>query len=231
MKSQDALILALLVVLIIIFVYQGSDMMSRRKKCKCPRREGFCGAGRRLHLTAADVRREQGAPPYTKLQNRIDSVIGSPDAQQLLQNPQRMKAYYRSSAMAKPEDIMSAERAMWAAATEQDRIAPYNTEKMSEPMEDTMQHFETAPAIDYGSMITDLVVDPRTRDNHRQWVNEMKGWAGTSTIKIDDLQDEDYLPFTGLRRPQAGVGQYNPMQITQVDDGMLARNAKFNFKG
>lgn len=175
--------------------------------------------------------RTYGAP-YTSIQNSIDSVRGNPDAKDILmQGRPAFQAYHRSSAELRPEDLMAAERAAWVQAAEQDRIAPYDIEKMSNPSEDTMQHSETAPAIDYQAMITDLVVDPRTRMNHSQWVNEMRGWTGTTQMKVDILEPELYLDWNGLRMPQAGVGQYNPLQLTEVDDTDLAKNKPFRFNG
>jgi hypothetical protein len=126
---------------------------------------------------------------------------------------------------------MHAERTAWAVAAEAGTRAPYDLEKMTEPSTDTMQHFETAPALDYSTMITDLVTDSRTRENHEQWVNEMKGWNGTTTMKVDTFEPQLYLNWQGLRMPQAGVGQFNPLQLTEVDDTMLAVNKDFRFNG
>ena len=199
------------------------------------RRERFEGGGgaRGPRLSQRELTRLRNTRflPYTAIQNKVDSVVGNPDAEDILKSPARMEAYYRSQAMITPEEMMSAERAMWVQAADQDRTAPYNVERMSEPADDTMQAHSTAPALNYQDMITDLVVDPRTRENHGLWVNEMKGWSGTTTMKVDTFEPELYLNWQGLRMPQAGVGQYNPMQLTEVDDSMLARNHRFNFQG
>lgn len=168
--------------------------------------------------------------PYTAIQNQIDEVRGNPDATAILdQGREAIAAYRRSQADVSPEDIMHAERAAWGVAAEADHRAPFNTEKMFDQAADTMQHFEGAPAIDYQTMVQDLVIDPRTRENHNQWVEEMAGWTGTTTMKVDSFEPQLYLNWQGLRMPQAGVGQYNPLQLTEVDDSMLAVNKPFHF--
>ncbi len=170
--------------------------------------------------------------PYVGVQNAIEAVRGDPDAHAILQEGRpALEAVYRSTAMLTPEDLMKAESAAWAAATEADQAAPFNTEKMTNIDEDTMQHFETAPAQDHMTMIQDLVVDPRMRDNQELWAQEMRGWSGTSTIKADTFEPQLYLNWQGLRMPQAGVGQVNPLQLTEVDDSDLAVNRPFKFNG
>ncbi len=170
--------------------------------------------------------------PRTVMSRRIDAARGSPDAKPLVQSRlPRMGQYFNPGLITKPEDISRAERALWFEAAERDNIAPYNTEEMFDNGTDAMQHHKTAPAADYSTLITDIVVDPRTRQNHEMWTNEMKGWSGTTTMKVDDLEMENYLDFQGLARPQAGVTIYNPMMLTEIDNSDLARNKPFHFNG
>lgn len=229
-RERKPLVIALVAVLLIVAVV--IVVRDRKKKAKMApaaarRREGMVGAPGPTDMWARAT-----LAPYTSIQNSIDSVRGNPDAKAILeQGRPAFAAYHRSSAELRPEDLMSAERQAWVLAAEQDRVAPYNVEKMSDPAQDTMQHSETAPAIDYQTMITDLVIDPRTRMNHSQWVNEMQGWSGTTTMKVDTFEPQLYLTWQGLRMPQAGVGQYNPLQLTEVDDTDLAVNKPFHFNG
>ena len=173
MKPRDYIVIALLTVLVIVVIVQGkrkapADTMVGKRKERMVRGPG-----------PTDVWAQTYGAPYTSIQNAIGRVRGNPEAKNiLLQGRPAFQAFNRSSGDLRPEDLMAAERAAWALAAEQDRVAPYDIEKMTNPSEDTMQHFETAPALDYQAMITDLVVDPRTRMNHSQWVNEMRGWTG-----------------------------------------------------
>jgi hypothetical protein len=228
-----AVLIALVIVAILAIV-----------KCKKPKSEGFSGSGcpatsRRPGSGSGAVgngyrqlAREYSKAPYAALQNAIGEVRGRPDAKDLLlSGPGPLEAVQRSQALLTPEDLMAAERAAWAVSAEREMAAPYNVEKMTDPGSDTLQAYETSPAIDYQTMITDLVVDPRTRENHRQWIGEMTGWSGTTTMKVDILEPELYLDWHGLRMPQAGVGQYNPLQLTEVDDTDLAKNRDFRFQG
>jgi hypothetical protein len=228
MTSRECALIAVLTVIVIIVICRAKN--SRNGGAK----SGMCGVRETLVNSPGplDLWVETPRAPYTYIQNSIDAVRGSPDATNiLLQGRPAFNAYTRSSAELRPEDLAAAERAAWMQAAEQDRIAPYDIEKMTDPAKDTMQHFETAPALDYQSMITDLVVDPRTRMNHHQWVDEMQGWSGTTTMKVDTFEPQLYLNWQGLQMPQAGVGQYNPLQLTEVDDTMLAVNKPFRFNG
>lgn len=219
---------AIIIVLIIVIVCRVASKKTGRKWCGLrKRRDGFHD-----RMLPGEMTVRASLAPYAAIQNSIDAVRGNPDARDILQQGRpALKAYMHSSAELKPEDLMAAERAAWVVAAEQDRVAPFNIEKMTNAADDTMQHFETAPAIDYQTMVTDLVVDPRTRMNHAQWVDEMKGWSGTTTMKVDRFEPQLYLNWQGLRMPQAGVGQYNPLQLTEVDDTDLAVNRPFNFNG
>lgn len=219
------IVTAALVVLVVLLTYEVAFRHNQDWKKWWPRREGMTGAP---GPTDQWVRAERH--PYTAVQNAVGLVRGSPDATDILmQGRPALTAYQRAGAELKPEDLAAAERAAWMLASERDAVAPYNVEKMSDPAEDTMQAHETAPAADWDTMITDLVVDPRTRMNHKLWVDEMQGWSGTTTMKVDTFEPQLYLNWRGLRMPQAGVGQVNPLQLTEVDDTMLAVNKDFRF--
>ena len=84
---------------------------------------------------------------------------------------------------------------------------------------------------DYTGYLTDLVTDPRTRETHKQWVEEMKPWSGTA-ITVDNMDEamEASTSFLGLRRPQAAP-QYNPYFVTELDPSTFKNNPKFIFQG
>jgi hypothetical protein len=227
MKPNDAILIALLVVLVIVIAFQfKGDWMKQR--------DGFSPRGDVGGNTFAHQQYPGGAyNPYTVLNNELSEIRGyrndgynQPPVYRL---PHGLDAYHRAGAHLKPEDIAEAERGQWYAATEADHSGQFNTELTQDTTSDTMQYHSASPAGDYGSYITDLIVDPRTKDNHRRWVEEMKPWSG-APMKVDDLDVEPTIDFIGLRRPQAVV-VYNPTSLTEIGPEDLISNAKFNFRG
>ncbi len=224
MRSNDTLTIALLAALVVVLAYYSG-----------------CG-GKREHFEA---------DPYAALHQQLDAVRGSPDAAHQLGgagNPNatalppgsairasgpsfsaRDYSMTGAGASATPEQVAEAEREQWFSATEDENTGHFNTELAQDATADTLQYHSAAPAIDYDGYITDLVADPRTKENHRRWVAEMRPWSGAA-MKVDDLDPENFLHFQGLRRPQAVV-QHNPLQLTEVDTRHLAKNKKFNFQG
>jgi hypothetical protein len=214
MKSNDAVLVALLVVLVLIVAYQGSSWM----------RGGGCDA-----FSAGPSNN-----PYAALNKQLDAARGS--RVDGYNQPRSLDARARDQSgqssfggRSGPEAVAEAERELWNAALEADNAGSFNSEVAQDVSADTMQYHSAAPPGDYDSYITDLVVDPRTRDNHRKWVEEMKPWSGTA-MTVDDLDLEPTVDFIGLRRPQA-VAQYNPLQLTEIDSGDLISNPRFNFRG
>ena len=139
------------------------------------------------------------------------------------------------------EDLSKTEMGAWfantdtGAATDVMLMAQSGSGSMGAENKSNFESFDsgtedfTDPRADYGSYVTNLIVDPRTQDNHSKWVDEMKPWSGTAR-KVDTLEVENYVDFRGLRRPQAVV-QHNPMMLTEVDSHDLSKHNKFNFQG
>lgn len=223
MDRRASIILAIVVVvaLVLFYVYHVRDSGATKPSP----REGFTGG-----QCQQTMWRKQVMPPHTAIQNRVDMAIGNPEAKKLINDPKLMMAYVRGQSQATPEDIMTAERTAWLAASEGAAAGRFDVERMTNMADDTLQCHTSAPAMDYVSMVTDLITDPRLQENHGKWVQEMVPFNKT-WIKIDDLEMENYLDFQGLQRPQAGVGVYNPMMLTEIDDSDLARNHRFNFQG
>lgn len=230
MKCNDSLLVALLAVLIIIVVFQSScwmkmrgDMHQRHHNSSC---DGFASGLAHQH---------EGDNPYTALHNKLELIRGSRHdgygQKPVWDQPHGLDRYIRSGAHLRPEDIAEAEREQWFAATEASHSEGFNTELSQDMQTDTMQYHTTQPSIDYSGLITDLVVDPRTRENHQRWAEEMKPWSGTAMM-VDNMDEamEAGADFIGLRRPQAIV-QHNPLQLTERDTYTYATNPKFNFKG
>jgi len=234
MKSNDAVLVALLVVLVLIVAYQSGWMKSQGRGSGGG--EDFAAA---TAATAAAPVHQQYPPghhnPYTVLNKQLDAVRGHRhdgyNQPPLWRQPHGLDRYHRSGAHLTPERVAEAEREQWYSATEVDQTGSYNTELAHDAHADVMQYHTAQPAIDYSGFITDLVVDPRTRDNHQRWAEEMKPWSGTAAM-VDDMDEamEASTHFVGLRRPQAIV-QHNPLQLTERDTHTFSSNPKFNFRG
>jgi hypothetical protein len=225
--SNDALLVALLVVLIIVVAFQGNGpLMMKGRGGKC---DGFTAGAVHQQYTPGPHN------PYTVLNKQLDAVRGQRNdgynQAPLWQQPHGLDRYHRSGAHLRPEQIAEAEREQWFSDTGMGHSEGFNPEHAQDTQTDTMRYHSTQPGIDYSGYITDLVVDPRTRDNHRRWVEEMKPWSGTAMM-VDNMDEamEAGTHFTGLRRPQAVV-QHNPLQLTERDTGTFSSNSKFNFKG
>lgn len=220
MNSSHAILIALLVLLIAIVVW-GMYGPGRGKKC-----EGF-GPAPLPHHTAYDlIHRQIGA-----IRGVRNDGYNQPFP---LNSVAAIDRYHRYGANLKPEDISKAERTAWFMSGELGHTS-FDNEQVFDPAAAITTWHATKEGMnggmDYGSYITDLISDPRTRENHGRWVDEMKPWSGTSQ-KVDTLDEamEATLNFQGLRRPQP-VAQYNPMMLTEVDADILAVNKKFNFQG
>jgi hypothetical protein len=222
MKSNDAILIALLVVLVIVVVCWGGGWMKKRGRF-----DGF--------TTTQAAPFEYGTyNPYTVLNQQLSEIRGyrndGYNQKPFYELPQGLDRYHRSGADIKPEEVSRAERDAWYFAPTRDHAGTFNTELIQDPTSDTMQFHDTSvPDIDYGTYITDLIIDPRTKDNHQRWVEEMRPWSGTATT-VDTFDVEPYIDFIGLRRPQAVV-QFNPLQLTEVDTYDISGNHKFNFQG
>jgi hypothetical protein len=87
--------------------------------------------------------------------------------------------------------------------------------------------------MDYARYTTDSIVDPRMRENHRKWVEEMGPWSGSLRPNdVDDMNEalEASTHFSGLRRPQQ-VPVDNPTQVTELGPEHYSGNGKFRFNG
>jgi hypothetical protein len=228
MNTTAAIIIALLVVLFIVVAYKMGWVA--KAKTMMSSKAGFVNA----YTGTAVPKPYQGGDynPYTVLDKRLATIRGArpKDAYNQVpwfRLPGGLDAYHKAGATVKPSQIQSAEQQQWYA--ESSAMTPaFNPEKAHEGFTSDADS-AGGTGINYDDYVTDLVVDPRTRDNHRKWVEEMKPWSGVA-MKVDNLDLEPDVNFIGLRRPQAVV-QYNPLQLTEVDTSDLSVNSKFNFRG
>lgn len=127
-----------------------------------------------------------------------------------------------------PELIAQAEREAWGAEIGPDHTPHYDTENAYD--NNPSLHHSAPATMDYGEHVKSLVVDPRTEENHRQWVKGALPYAGTAR-GIDTLDVGDYIHFQGLRRPQAITQSRDSLFVTEIGTDDLTHNPKFNFRG
>jgi hypothetical protein len=232
MHSENALLVALLIVLVIIIASQGGVW---RRSCFEPFKGAGADAGAPAATDPFPKYRGGRYNPYTVLNNQLSEIRGSGppgfDQPPFWRQPHGLDRYHRTGASIRPEELAQAEREAWYDAVSADRTGAFNTELAHDPQSDVLQYHTAQPALDYDSFITDLVLDPRARENQRRWVEEMQPWSGTAMM-VDDMEEamEASTDFIGLRRPQAIV-QYNPLQLTERDANTFVHNPKFNFRG
>lgn len=236
MHASETVLLALLIILIVVIVCQSRSrwMGDSGKQYSSEYGRSYCQpAGCREGMTG-------GSPayysnhPYAILNHQMDMRHGNRhDVHNQAHYLDTMAGadYHASGAHLMPQDVEKAMRESWFAAPFSDATTHnYDVDLGYSAGEDAMQYHQPEPGIDYDRYVTDLVVGPRMRENHSRWVQEMKPWS-QGVLKVDTLEVENYLPFTGLRRPQP-VAQYNPLQLTEVDTYDLARGAnEFRFQG
>lgn len=238
MRPNDGVLLALLTLLVVFVAARcGSGGLWPAKPCDhpAPDAEAFTPvrAGMPRGSNADPHHDYEGGDynPYTVLNKQLSSIRGMKhDAYNqppLWRQPRGLDRYHRSGANIKPEQIAAAERAAWFGQGSRPEFDPETTHSTSAATE----HTDSGAGMNYGDYIADLVVDPRTRENHAKWVQEMKPWGGGPLIvdTADEIQ-ETTQHFVGLRRVQA-VAQYNPLQLTERDTYTFASNPKFNFRG
>jgi len=222
--DQSSIIFAVLVVIAIVAIAYYKGWVPGKT-------EGFCG----VNTEYTDPKYN----PYTVLNKDIDAVRGYKNdgynQPPIWRQPHGLDRYHQSGATIKPEEIAEAERDEWYAASSSENAGQANTALIQDSRgsnDPQAEAFHCANNnLDYGAYVTDLIIDPRTKDNHRRWVEEMAPWSGTS-MTVDDMDEamEATTDFIGLRRPQP-VAQYNPMMLTERDTWTFIENNRFNFKG
>lgn len=73
-------------------------------------------------------------------------------------------------------------------------------------------------------------LDKRTFDSHREFVDNTAPYSSVPR-NIDKFEPGDYVPFTGLRRPQGVPQSKYRLQVTELDGENFQDNKPFNFKG
>jgi hypothetical protein len=232
MRSDHAIIIALIVVLIAIVAYQGNGWMS---KSGCG--NGDAGKYDTYAAAKAPAQRERYQNPYTTLEKMQRTVQGSPDGPKLLKDHRNLiPNMARSSASATPEQLYKAERASWFAARDARKSAGWDPEKGTEIGDQIQHEHATEPGLDWQDSLIDLIADPRLRENQRKWNAEMDPFNST-WLKVDD---SDEITMYGLGIPRQGIAYamgsapppvYNPFFLTELDPTLASVVKPFRFQG
>lgn len=127
----------------------------------------------------------------------------------------------------KANKLEQAEREMYYDEIYSMNPGHFSTENIESCASGMFEYHKRPEPFDHNSFLTDQVVDDHTKKNHLNWVDEVTPWAGTaSVVGLGEFSAGDYLPFQGLRRPR-GVQQFDPWQITEVDEHQLLDNKPF----
>lgn len=123
--------------------------------------------------------------------------------------------------------IRQAENEMWFDQAMSLWPGHFDSEVMGDCTKEVIQYHTKPQPFDNVSYITDQIVNDRIRQNHSEWVEEVKPWAGTASGAGNvDFAPGNYIHFQGLRRPR-GVQQIDPWQVTELDEYDLEENRPF----
>jgi hypothetical protein len=219
MQSNEAILLVLVVILIVIVVGQkrgysfgqsGYDGCPTGCGCpKCQKKESFGGFSgdttlRTNQRLRDDVRRgvkHDGSGPHP-----YDSALVTGE----------LHKHYPAWSQ-DIQDISKGETAAWIASHGSDSQENYHTGSS-----------DTAVGTSWQESSTDIVVNPRMREQHNAWVNEIKGKS--SVAMVADNMDEP----SAMAAPRSGINAFrfpgvtqdkNMMQVTEQDPRSHAMHA------
>lgn len=162
---------------------------------------------------------QSGVHPRELLNNQLDDLRGRSPAHHAPRARWRHRMPVpQSSISLDPDTTMHNLR---DPQTNDDRIASAEQEQWATP----------GSSYDHMASITDLVVDPRTKEQHRQWTNNMSPFSGRPMM-VDNMEEAfaQSHPFTGFSRPRSVV-QNNPLQVTEADHSTFSDSRRVVFNG
>lgn len=240
MKSNEAVLIALLVVLILVVAFQGRGMRMGRgmggcpRGCTCPRcrgrPEGFAGGD-------GSVATSKVMSPYTPIQAQDGALRGARhDAynQDHAYLTADLAKNYRAWSTA-PSDLEEAQRAAWFEAVSNGDNAYYNSELGGNAGSELIQHHTPGPSINYQDTLVDLVADPRMRAQQDNWYSEVAPKSQTS-MKVDTIDEaaavSNYNGWGLYSFRFDAPSQHNPLFITDQDaESYGVQSTKFTFGG
>lgn len=235
MDGSHVLIVGLLIVLIIVIACQGSMWMQQSQGgSNSGGGNGGYGGG-----NGGGGCRSGFQNPWTNNHKLHAVVQGSPDGPKILRSHRNLiPAMARTSASATPEQLHKAERAAWFKARDQSQRSGFDTERMMDTSDLTMQEHDSSPAINWQDALVDLVADKRVRENQAKWEAEMQPF-NTTWLKVDDMDEASVFGLGGPGNAQGlytfsrgGVNVDNPMFLTDVGpDEFSQMKSAFRFNG
>lgn len=230
MSSNEAILIALLVVLVLVVVFQGSGWRRCPAGCRCAR----CRPADKAHFESAT---SSVMSPYTPISMQDGAIRGARhDAynQDHAYLSADLAKNYRSWA-ASPRDLEEAQRAAWFEAVSAGNNAYYNPELGADTGSDVSQHHTPGPAINYQDTLVDLVADPRMRAQQANWYSEVAPKSQTS-MKVDTIDEAAAISaqngwgIYAFRFP--APSQHNPLFITDQDaESFGVQTTRFSFGG
>lgn len=200
MRINESVLVALLVVLVLIIIFQGA---------RAEKKDGFCNdqhAREVYNRMAIDAREGVRLDAYNQPHVFDVTDIGE---------------YYRQGANLTPENIEEAHRAAWFESLEPGTRREFNVEHAYSPGQDFTQYHTPGPVMDYNDYVADLALDKNTQERHRQWVEEVQPWSQTA-LKVDTINEAAVinlgLPRWGIRAFYPHLpNQENPLFITDIN--------------
>ena len=117
------------------------------------------------------------------------------------------------------QKVAGAEQQAWAPYTP-DAVVHFDPSKGSYAGADASQHVGQSQTGDWNEELSNLASDPRTRENHRQWANEV-GPFSQGAMTVDNLDEAMVMSqhrqgITAFRAlaPAQGPGT---LQLTEID--------------
>ena len=223
MQTNEAVLISLLVVLIVVVVFQA------RLRCSVawyPLDKGSFTGGSSSVMS-----------PYTPLQMQDGAIRGARhDAfnQDHAYLSADLAKNYRSWATT-PRDLEEAQRAAWFEAISNGHNAYYNPEVGGDTSAELMAHHTPGPSINYQDTLVDLVADPRMRAQQANWYSEVAPKTQTA-MKIDSIDEAATMaaaPRSGLYSFRfSAPSQHNPLFLTDQDaESYGVQTTRFSFGG
>lgn len=231
METTEAIVIALIVVVIVVLALRArkspGGLMGEIESdlgLRSPWRSATGGGQSFYSQLAADHAAENA---------RIDSRIGVRNdgagwgANHPI-HPMDRPVQDRNGVYMAPERLAAAEQQAWAPYSS--TAAPaYDVKKGAYPGTDLTQQLGNYQEGDWAAQLTELALDKRTKEQHRQWVDEV-GPFSQGAFSVDNLDEAVAMaqPRQGIRAFQALTPAQSKctLQVTELDADAHAAHFK-----
>lgn len=134
----------------------------------------------------------------------------------------------RNGSYMSPERLAEAEQSAWAPYSAS-ATPHYDVMKGRYPGSDLTQQLGQYQEGDWAQQISDLALDPRTREQHRKWVDEVGPYSQTA-FSVDNLDEA-----VAMAQPRVGITAFRALtpaqssctlQLTELDAEQHAQQFK-----